>query len=78
MTVATSNDLVTTEQLMAMPEDGKERWLIQGELREKEITKRNRGHSQSPSARRSRIAHSCACAVELIVALYGRAAIRGR
>jgi Uma2 family endonuclease len=46
MTVATSNDLVTTEQLMAMPEDGKERWLIDGELREKEMTKRNRGHSR--------------------------------
>ena len=25
----------TTEQLLAMPDDGMERWLIDGELREK-------------------------------------------
>ena len=38
--------LLTTEQLLAMPDDGKERWLIHGELREKVMTRRNRGHSR--------------------------------
>jgi len=38
--------ILTTEQLLAMPDDGKERWLINGELREKEMTRRNRGHSR--------------------------------
>jgi Uma2 family endonuclease len=37
---------MTTEQLLALPDDGKERWLIRGELREKETTRRNRGHSR--------------------------------
>ena len=35
----------TTEELLAMPEDGMERWLIDGELREKPMTVRNRFHS---------------------------------
>jgi Uma2 family endonuclease len=38
--------LLSTEQLLEMPDDGKERWLIRGELREKEMTRRNRGHSR--------------------------------
>jgi Uma2 family endonuclease len=46
MTVAARPDLLSTEQLLAMPDDGKERWLICGELREKEMTRRNRGHSR--------------------------------
>ena len=46
MTVAAQPDLLTTEQLDEMPEDGKDRWLIRGELREKEMTRRNRGHSR--------------------------------
>lgn len=39
--------LYTIEDLLAMPEDGVERWLIQGRLREKdaEMTKRNRFHA---------------------------------
>jgi Uma2 family endonuclease len=37
---------LTTEQLLAMPEDGKVRWLINGELWQKEMTRRNRGHSR--------------------------------
>src|SRR5438876_636663 len=45
MSIAESQ-LLTTEQLLAMPEDGKERWLINGELRQKEMTRRNRGHSR--------------------------------
>ncbi len=43
MTVAAP--ILTTEQLLAMPDDGKDRWLINGELREKEITRRNKSHS---------------------------------
>ena len=43
MTVATP--LMTTEQLLAMPDDGKERWLINGELREAGMTRRSMGHS---------------------------------
>jgi Uma2 family endonuclease len=37
--------LVTTEELLAMPENGMDRWLIRGELREKPMTYRNRTHS---------------------------------
>ncbi len=37
---------MTTEELLALPEDGVERWLIRGELREKPMTKRNRWHSR--------------------------------
>lgn len=36
-----------TEQLLALPEDGTERWLIAGELREQPTTIRNRFHSRS-------------------------------
>ena len=39
--------LFTIDDLLAMPDDGVERWLIRGELREKdaEMTKRNRHHA---------------------------------
>jgi Uma2 family endonuclease len=37
--------LYTTEDLLALPDDGKERWLIRGQLREKEMTRRNRFHA---------------------------------
>src|SRR5690348_15450672 len=37
---------MTTEEMLALPEDGKERWLINGELREKPMTVRNRFHSK--------------------------------
>lgn len=36
----------TTEQLLAMPDDGRERWIIDGELREKPMTVRNKFHSE--------------------------------
>jgi Uma2 family endonuclease len=36
---------MTTEEMLALPKDGKERWLINGELREKPMTIRNRFHS---------------------------------
>jgi Uma2 family endonuclease len=38
---------MTTEEMLALPRDGKERWLIDGELREKPMTIRNRFHSES-------------------------------
>ncbi len=38
--------LMTTEDLLAMPDDGIERWLIRGQLREAdEVTRRNYRHS---------------------------------
>jgi len=37
---------MTTEELLALPDDGKERWLIRGQLREKPMTVRNRWHSR--------------------------------
>jgi Uma2 family endonuclease len=36
---------MTTEEMLALPDDGMERWLINGELREKPMTVRNRFHS---------------------------------
>ena len=45
--------LMTTEELLAMPEDGMDRWLIRGQLREKPMTVRNRFHS----AIMARLAH---------------------
>jgi len=51
--MATATTLMTTEDLLAMPDDGVERWLIRGELREKRppeggppMTVRNRYHSR--------------------------------
>lgn len=37
--------LMTTADLLALPDDGKQRWLIRGELRENGMTRRNRFHS---------------------------------
>lgn len=36
---------LTTADLLAIPDDGRRRWLIRGELREQEVTIRNRYHS---------------------------------
>jgi Uma2 family endonuclease len=36
---------LTTADLLAIPDDGRRRWLIRGELREQEVTIRNRFHS---------------------------------
>lgn len=49
MTIAVQPELMTTEALLALPDDGRERWLIEGELREGETTRRNRGHSRVES-----------------------------
>jgi Uma2 family endonuclease len=53
MSTMTQPVLVTTEELLALPDDGMERWLIRGELREKPMTKRNRWHARVEA----RIAH---------------------
>jgi Uma2 family endonuclease len=46
MTVAEATALMTTEELLALPQNGVERWLIQGQLREIPMTIRNRIHSR--------------------------------
>jgi Uma2 family endonuclease len=38
--------LMTGEEFLALPENGTERWLIRGQLREKPMTVRNREHSR--------------------------------
>ncbi|MBX3399938.1 MAG: Uma2 family endonuclease [Gemmataceae bacterium] len=45
MTTATMP--MTTADLLALPDDGKRRWLIKGELREQDMTVRNRFHSKT-------------------------------
>jgi Uma2 family endonuclease len=39
--------LITTEELLALPKDGKKRWLIRGELRESGMTRHNRRHGRT-------------------------------
>src|SRR5260221_8371772 len=49
MALATAPRRMTTVELLALPDDGVERWLINGRLREKREkygTKRNRFHSR--------------------------------
>ncbi len=46
MTVVAATPTMTTDELLALPQDGVERWLIRGELREKPMTVRNRWHSR--------------------------------
>jgi Uma2 family endonuclease len=46
MAVAATTSAMTTEEMLALPRDGVERWLIQGQLREKPMTVRNRWHSR--------------------------------
>ncbi len=45
MSAILEKKLMTTEELLALPNDGKRRWLIRGELREDGMTRRNRRHS---------------------------------
>lgn len=45
--------LLSTAELLALPENGVEHWLIRGELREKPMTRRNRWHSRIET----RVAH---------------------
>lgn len=47
-TAGTAQKLMTVEEFLALPDDGVERWLIQGQLWEKrdtDMTRRNRLHS---------------------------------
>jgi Uma2 family endonuclease len=46
VTATAPTKLMTTEELEAMPNDGKKRWLIRGVLRERDMTRRNRFHSR--------------------------------
>jgi Uma2 family endonuclease len=50
MSMAVETPALTTEELLARPEDGVDRWLIRGELREKPMTVRNRDHSRVMAA----------------------------
>ena len=48
MSAATAPKLMTAEEFLALPDDGVERWLIRGQLREKrdtDMTRRNKPHS---------------------------------
>ncbi len=38
--------VMTTEEFLALPRNGTSRWLIEGQLREKPMTVRNRTHSR--------------------------------
>jgi Uma2 family endonuclease len=46
MNTIAESPVMTTEELFALPEDGIERDLIRGQLRERPMTKRNRRHSR--------------------------------
>src|SRR4051794_40968507 len=46
MSTAASPRRMTAEEFLALPEDGMDRWLLNGELYEKPVTYRNRFHSR--------------------------------
>jgi Uma2 family endonuclease len=46
MSAAVAPTLMTTEELLALPDNGTERWLVRGQLRERPMTVRNRYHSR--------------------------------
>jgi Uma2 family endonuclease len=46
MSVAAPPKIMTTEEMLALPENGVERWLVRGQLREKPMTVRNGAHSR--------------------------------
>ncbi len=45
MSTVAPDRLLTAAELLTLPDDGKERWLIRGQPREKAMTKRNRFHA---------------------------------
>ena len=47
MTTIDRPALMTTEELLSLPEDGMDRELIRGRLRERPMTRRNRRHSRT-------------------------------
>ena len=46
MSAVVDAPVMTTDELLALPPNGVERWLIEGQLREKSMTVRNRFHSR--------------------------------
>src|SRR5438105_14386515 len=46
MSATAPASLMTTEELLALPQDGVDRWLIRGQLWERPMTVRNRWHSR--------------------------------
>jgi Uma2 family endonuclease len=50
MTTMQSERLMTTQDLLALPEDGMERELSRGKLREREMTRRGRRHTKAGTA----------------------------
>jgi Uma2 family endonuclease len=46
MSAAIGSAVMTTDELLAMPQDGMDRWLIRGQLREKPRIVRDRGHGR--------------------------------
>src|SRR5947208_3386801 len=49
MSAVAAPPLMTTAQLLAMPEDGMERELIRGQLKEKPLSRRGRPHTRISS-----------------------------
>jgi Uma2 family endonuclease len=49
MTLATPAQLMTTEEFLSLPDDGVDRELVRGELREKGMIRRNFPHSRTES-----------------------------
>ena len=49
MSTVISPTPMTTEEMLALPENGADRELIRGQLREKPMTRRNRRHSRTES-----------------------------
>jgi Uma2 family endonuclease len=50
MTATILAPTMTTDELLALPENGMDRWLVRGQLREKPMTVRNRFHSKIMAA----------------------------
>jgi Uma2 family endonuclease len=46
MPVMLETPLMTTEEMLALPRNGVKRWLIEGQLKQKPMTVRNRTHSR--------------------------------
>lgn len=45
--MSAASTLMTTTELLSLPENGVDRWLIAGKLRERPMTRRNRFHSHA-------------------------------
>src|SRR5215217_3565139 len=47
MSTVAPPSLMTTEEMLALPQNGVERELVAGHLRERPVTRRNHGHSRA-------------------------------